>query len=171
MLAGSFRLVTARLIPGATRCKQTLLLATAILAGCGGSGHAKAQEWQTIRAGSFHFAAPRSWDVKGTKASRGRDFVQVATFPLARAYSAKLFTRVESELATRMSQVAKQAGGVVQDHRIVTVDGGRSHSYDVRAGERTSRYTFVFRGKREFLLLCSADAVVCDELAASFAAG
>ena len=35
-------------------------------------------------------------------------------------------------------------------------------------GDRTDRYTFLLRGKREFLLVCSADAAVCDELAASF---
>jgi hypothetical protein len=95
----------------------------------------------------------------------------VATFPLVRAYTAALFEKVRSELDARMADVAKQSGGEVSGHRVVTVDGARSHSYDVRVGKRTDRYTFVLRGKREFLLLCSADAAVCDELAASFSAG
>jgi hypothetical protein len=122
----------------------------------------------------FRFHAPSDWNVAGgatgRKASSGGDFVQVATFPLARRYSAALFGRVQTELATRMAQVARRAGGVVEGHRVVTVDGARAHAYDVSSGGRTSRYTFVLRGKREFLLLCSAGAAVCDELAASFVA-
>jgi hypothetical protein len=67
-----------------------------------------------------------------------------------------------------MAGVAEKEHGSVTAHRVVTVDGERSHAYDVKIGERTDRYTFVLRGKREFLLLCSADAAACDELAASF---
>jgi len=96
--------------------------------------------------------------------------VQVATFPLVRAYTDTLFDRVQSELAIRMAAVAAQAHGVVTSHSVVQVDGDRSHSYVVTVGKRADRYTFVLRGKREFLLLCSADAPVCTELAASFAA-
>jgi hypothetical protein len=94
--------------------------------------------------------------------------VQVATFPLVHPYTAALFTKVQSELAIRMAEVAKQGGGTVSGHSIVIVDGDKSHSYEVAMGDRTDRYTFLLRGKREFLLVCSADAAVCDELAASF---
>jgi hypothetical protein len=95
-------------------------------------------------------------------------FVQVATFPLVHPYTAALFGKGQSELAIRMAEVAKQGGGTVRGHSVVTVDGAKSHSYEVALGDRTDRYTFLLRGKREFLLVCSADAAVCDELAASF---
>ncbi|MGZ4289159.1 MAG: hypothetical protein ACXVQQ_03555 [Gaiellaceae bacterium] len=149
-------------------------MAVLILAGCGGSRAEKAQ-WRTVSAAGFHFRAPAAWSVataKGrTTARDGADFVQVATFALVRPYDASLFTRVQTELAARMAVVARESGGTVAGHRVVTVAGSRSHSYDVRVGKRIDRYTFVLRGKREFLLLCSADAAVCDELAASFATG
>jgi hypothetical protein len=149
-------------------------LVIVILSGCGGSGHPKVQ-WQAVAAPGFHFRAPRSWHVSiangRTTVTHGPDFVQVATFPLARRYTADLFGRVRNELDVRMATVARQAKGSVSGHTVVTVDGGRSHVYDVRVGGRTDRYTFVLRGKREFLLLCSADSAVCDELAASFVAG
>jgi hypothetical protein len=174
MLARSFRIVTARLIPRPCRRKQTLLLATLNLPGCGGSGAQKAH-WQAVDGGAFRFRAPASWRVtvakERTTAKDGASFVQVSTFPLVRSYSDTLFAKVQSELAIRMAAVAQQSHGQVTGHSVVTVDGHRSHAYDVRVDGRTDRYTFVLRGKREFLLLCSADSAVCDELAASFAAG
>ena len=101
-------------------------------------------------------------------AKDGSSFVQVATFPLVHPYTDSLFARVQTELQTRMADVAAQAHGVVTSHNVVDVDGNRSHSYVVTIGKRADRYTFVLRGKREFLLVCSADDAVCDELAASF---
>jgi hypothetical protein len=147
-------------------------VATLILAGCGGSGEPKAQ-WQTVSGAGYSFRAPAAWrqtdTAKGTVAVKdGDDYVQVSTFPLAKAYTADLFARVEPELADRMADVAKLAHGTVSGSRTVTVDGAKAHAFDVVAAGRKSRYAFVLRGKREFLLLCSADAFVCDELAASF---
>ena len=104
-------------------------------------------------------------------ASSGKDFVKVATFPLARAYSAALFTKVESELGARMGAVAKQTGGTVVAHHVVRAGGVKAHSYDVKVGDRTDTYTFVLRGTREYQLLCSASAAVCGRLLTSFAAG
>jgi hypothetical protein len=145
-----------------------------ILAGCGGSGEQKLQ-WQRVDTGGYRFRAPQGWQVtraKGrTTVKGGEAFVQVASFPLVHSYSDDLFEKVRSELDVRMADVAKRSGGEVSAHRVVTVDGSRAHSYDVRVGKRTDRYTFLLRGKRELLLLCSADAAVCDELAASFAVG
>ena len=103
-----------------------------------------------------------------TTARDGSAFVQVATFPLVHPYKAALFCKVQSELAIRMAEVARRGGGKVSGHSVVTVDGDKSHSYEVALADRTDRYTFLLRGKREFLLVCSADAAVCDELAASF---
>src|ERR1700757_3832198 len=124
MLAGSFRLVTARLSPRPCRCKLALLSGALILAGCGGSGEPKAQ-WQAVSGRSFRFNAPSGWG--GT--------------------------------TTRRPGGAKDGGahGVVTSHNVVDVDGNRSHSYVVTIGKRADRYTFVLRGKREFLLVCSAD--------------
>jgi hypothetical protein len=171
IVARSFRLVTARLIPRPIRCKQALLLATVILAGCGGSGQSNRQ-WQTVSGHGVRFRAPADWKVTDaddrTTVRDGASFVQVATFPLVRPYTVALFGKVQSELAVRMAEVAKRGGGTVRGHSVVVVDGDKSHSYEVALGDRTDRYTFFLRGKREFLLVCSADAAVCDELAASF---
>jgi hypothetical protein len=142
-----------------------------ILAGCGGSGEPKAQ-WQVVHGDGYRFRAPAGWQVTTgdarTTAKDDADFVQVSRFPLARAYTDALFAAVEGELAVRMDAVARRSGGKVTGHHVVTVDGRRSHAYDVQVGKRTDRYTFVLRGKREFLLLCSAGEDACDELAASF---
>ena len=142
-----------------------------ILAGCGGDGQSN-QHWQTVTRQGVHFRAPADWKVTvangRTTARDGASFVQVATFPLVHTYTASLFAKVQSELALRMAEVAKQGGGTVSGHSVITVDGDKSHSYEVAMGDRTDRYTFLLRGKREFLLVCSADAAVCDELAASF---
>ena len=173
MVARSFRLVTARLFPRPIRGKHALFLAVVILAGCGGNGQSNRQ-WQTVSRQGVHFRAPADWKVTvangRTTAKDGASFVQVATFPLVHPYTASLFTKVQSELALRMAEVAKQGGGTLRGHSVVIVDGDKSHSYEVALGDRTDRYTFLLRGKREFLLVCSADAAVCDELAASFSA-
>jgi hypothetical protein len=150
------------------------VLAVLILSGCGGSGQSK-EQWQHVDGGTFGFRAPAGWHVTVTKtrttARDGDAFVQVAAFRLVRPYTDALFRKVRGELDVRMAAVARQVGGSVASHRVVTVDGTRSHQYDVRVGKRTDRYTFVLRGRRELLLLCSARADVCDELAASFVAG
>jgi hypothetical protein len=123
--------------------------------------------------GAARFQVPKSWPVvsrrTGANASKDHDLVQVDTFPLARTYTPKLFTRVESELRVRMAAVAAKTGGTVQGHSVVDAGGIKSHSYDVRVGGRTDIYTFVLRGKREYQLLCSADDAVCGHLIASFA--
>jgi hypothetical protein len=174
----SFRLVTARLIPRVHRCKQALLLATVILAGCGGSGAAKQQtQSQAVTGAGFTFQAPEGWKVEHAKnrvsARSGAELVQVATFPLMKTYDDKLFTRVATELHSRMQDVARQTGGKLGAARTVTVDGVRSHAYDVTAGAQVDEYTFVLSGKREYLLLCrrksSSGVGVCKQLVTSFA--
>jgi hypothetical protein len=145
-----------------------------ILAGCGGSGAPKVQ-WQSVRGSTFRFDAPVGWQVHrlGPRifASHDSDLVQVATFPLVHPYSPALFTRVESELSSRMAAVAKQTGGTVIAHSVVTAAGIRSHSYDVRVGDHVDQYTFVLRGKREYQLLCrrmaSDTGTTCARLVAS----
>jgi hypothetical protein len=182
MLVESFRLVTTRLIPQIIRCKQALLLAALILAvcglaGCGGSSAASAAEWQTVSGAGLTFQAPAGWKVDRASgrvtASHDSELVQVSTFPLTKRYDDNLFGRVATELSSRMQAIARQTGGKLSKGRTLTADGVRSHSYDVTAGSQVDQYTFVFSGKREYLLLCrrksSSAADFCDQLVTSFA--
>jgi hypothetical protein len=178
MLFKSFRVVTARLIPQGLQCKQALLFATVILAGCGGSTAATAnQHWQNVAGTGLTFQAPAGWKVgraqNRVSVTHGTELVQVATFPLTKTYNDKLFVSVATELHSRMDAIARQTGGKLSAGPTVTADGVRSHSYDVTAGSQVDEYTFVFSGKREYLLLCrrkSADGSdFCGRLVTSFA--
>jgi hypothetical protein len=183
MLVESFRLVTARLIPQIIRYKQALLFATLILAviglaGCGGPSGATPSSWQTVRGTGFTFEAPAGWKVERLQnrvsATHGSELVEVSTFPLAKAYDAKLFVPVATELRSRMQQIARQTGGTLSVKPAVVADGVRSHAFDVTAGDRVDEYTFVLSGKREYLLLCrrtsqSDGQEFCARLVTSFA--
>jgi hypothetical protein len=182
MLAESFRLVTARLIPRELRCKRTLLVAVVIVAGFGlagcGSGTTKAQDqWQAVRGTGFSFRAPAGWKVERAQrrvsVTHGSALVQVSTFPLMKAYAERLFGRVATELRSRMQDIARQTGGKLGAEQTITAAGIRSHAYEVTAGSRVDQYTFVLSGKREYLLLCrrtSSDGLpVCAQLVTSFA--
>jgi hypothetical protein len=175
MLLDSFRFVTSRLIPRPRRCKQALVVAVLILAGCGGSSEPKAKS-EPVKGNGFRFQAPAGWKVAaipgGTAASRDSEMVQVAAFPLVRAYDPALFDKVASELAVRMQGIAQQTGGTVSTPETVTAGGIRSHSYRVKVGDHVDQYTFVLRGKREYQLLCrrrsSSSDAFCAELIKSF---
>jgi hypothetical protein len=176
MLVGSFRVVTARLIPLGLRPKQAaLLVVPLILAACGGSGAPKAQE-QVVTGPGFRFEAPAGWRVehapRQASASEGPELVKVATFPLLKPYSPALFARVDRELTARMRQVAVETGGKVSAGTTVVAGGTRSHSYRVTTRDHVDQYTFVLRGRREYQLLCrrssSNDDGVCSQLIASF---
>ena len=154
------------------------MLATAILAGCGGSSAVKAQrDWQSVRGPGFSFQAPVGWKVERAKsrvsATHDSELVQVATFPLLKPYDESLFGRVARELRSRMRQIADQTKGRLSSERTVRADGIRSHAYDVTVGEQVDEYTFVLAGKREYLLLCrrasAGGADACKHLTISFA--
>jgi hypothetical protein len=174
MLAGSFRLVTARLIPQGIRPKQALVLVPLILAGCGGSSVAKAP--QHLAGPGFSFEAPSGWSVsrkpRQVAASHGSDLVEVTRFALVNAYDPSLFGRVAPELETRMKAVAHESGGTLAGTSTVTAAGIRSHSYRVENGDGLDTYTFVLRGLREYQLLCrrksSASDATCARLIATF---
>jgi hypothetical protein len=150
-------------------------LAAIILAGCGGSGAPK-EQWASVSGRGFRFEAPAGWKVSHgparTAASRDSELVQVATFSLIKPYSDALFDRVARELSVRMRTLAAQTGGKLTGSGTVTVDGTRSHSYDVDVGDHVDRYTFVLRGKREYQLLCrrrsSSGDGFCRRLETSF---
>jgi hypothetical protein len=178
MLAESFRLVTARLIPRAHRYKQVFLFAVLILSACGGSGEPKAQSsWQTVRGPGFHFEAPKGWKVETAAgrvtATHGADLVQVATYPLVRPYTDALFEKVEVELRARMDDLARRSGEHVRGTKTVNVDGGRAHMFELGDGDHVDEYTFVLQGKREYLLLCrrpeGGQTDYCARLLTSFA--
>jgi hypothetical protein len=107
-----------------------------------------------------------------TTATSDSELIQVARFPLAKAYTTSLFAKVEGELATRMAQVAKTSGGTVSGHSVATAGGIRSHLYDVKVGDHVDQYVFVLRGKREYQLLCrrkaSSRETFCEQLVSSF---
>jgi hypothetical protein len=102
----------------------------------------------------------------------GADLVEVATFPLQKRYDARLFDAVETELAARMSTLARESGGKVAPGKPVTVAGIRSHTYRIAGGDMVDSYVFVLRGKREYQLLCrrasSGSDGACRSLLASF---
>ena len=108
----------------------------------------------------------------GVTAASGVQLVEVATFPLQKRYDAGLFDAVATELAARMSTLARETGGTVAVGEPVTVAGIRSHSYSVADGHTVDQYVFVLRGKREYQLLCrrtsSGSDGVCRALLASF---
>jgi hypothetical protein len=155
-----------------------LLLATLILSACGGSGAHKAQgTWTTLAGAGFRFQAPAGWQGKAqakvAQAAHDGELVQVSTFPLVKPYTDALFTKVDRELRARMQTVAQQTGGKVTGERTVTAADIRSHAYDLTVGDHIDEYTFVLRGKREYLLLCrrkaNGDRSFCEQLVTSFA--
>lgn len=148
-----------------------------ILAGCGGGGQGKTpQPEQTVSGRGFTFAAPTGWRVRHvderTEARRDSELVQVATFPLAKDYTPRLFERVAAELQARMRTVAAETGGRLAGSSVVTASGIRAHSYRVSVGDHVDEYTFVLRGRREYQLLCRRlrhhDAAFCNRLVTSF---
>jgi hypothetical protein len=178
MLNESFRLVTARLIPGRGRRKRVVPLALLILAGCGGSSTPKAvHSYQRVAGPGFSFRAPAGWKAGllpgGATATRGAELVRVARFPLAKPYSPALFQRVARELVRRMRAVAAQTGGRLTGSSSVVVDGVRSHVYELAVRDYVDSYTFVLVGKHEFQLLCrrktSSPPDFCRRLVTSFA--
>ena len=152
-----------------------LIFSGCILAGCGGSG-AHAPQAQRVQGHGFSFEAPTGWVVttgpRQTAAKQDSELVQVATFPLLKAYRPALFARVEVELKARMAVVARQTGGQVDGGRTVSVGGIRSHSFRVTTGDHVDEYTFVLRGLSEFQLLCrrlsSHADTFCARLLSSF---
>jgi hypothetical protein len=127
-----------------------------------------------VRTTGFSFQAPGGWQVKTTKATASAtsktQLVEVSTFPLINRYDDSLFAKVAPELGERVHEVAAQLHGKVTHARTVTVNGVKSHSYDVTVGGDVLEYTFVLRGKQEFQLLCrsSGSTGACVQLLKTF---
>ncbi|MFL5953949.1 MAG: hypothetical protein ACJ76I_07560 [Gaiellaceae bacterium] len=154
-----------------------LLLAVVILSACGGSGAPKVQSsWKAVSGSGFRFEAPSGWRTESAgklaRAAHDGELVQVTTFPLVKPYNDGLFAKVQRELRARMQTIARQTRGKVTAERTVTAAGIRSHSYEVTTAGHVDEYTFVLRGKREYLLLCrrkAGDRSFCAQLVKSFA--
>jgi hypothetical protein len=175
ILAESFRLLCARVLPGACRCKPLWLTALAILAGCAGGGGGNRQ---VVRGDGFRFEAPGGWEVRrGTgrvQAADGHvDLVSVRTFRLVKPYTPQLFPAASTELDRVADQLAQQLKGRVASRRTLTVAGRRSRAYRIDYGDRAQEITFVLEGRREYQLLCRRDAdagdAACRRLVTSFA--
>jgi hypothetical protein len=158
--------------------------AALLLAGCGG-GSGAAQTFATVRGPGFVFPAPSDWPVKRSPTSASAspkpvspELVSVAVFPLARAYKPSLYElEVKKELDPNAAQLAAQQHGAVKKRADVNVAGMKARQYLVdytRNGKDLSeQITFVFRGKKEYELLCqwessSSQPDFCTRLTAGF---
>jgi hypothetical protein len=155
-----------------------------LVAGCGGGSGGK-QTFARIDGPGFFFRAPSDWHVKrvsaGVSASPkpvSPELVSVAVFPLARTFTPSLYEReVQKELDPSAAQLAAQQQGTVKKRADVNVAGAKARQYLIdysRNGQDLSeQITFVFRGKKEFELLCQWEASkslpdYCTQLTASF---
>ncbi len=99
--------------------------------------------------------------------------VSVTVLPLVRAYRPALFPRVIGELDRVAGTLAGRLHGTVGSKRTITASGGKVRQYEIDHGELVDRLTFVFRGKREYLLTCrwrkqDGAPPACDRLVSSF---
>jgi len=126
----------------------------------------------------FSFQAPADWTVTRrdgvtTAASGPVDLVQVTVYPVRNRYDPALFAELRSELDGVAAGVAKQLSGRVVSHRVVRAAGRDAHAYSIAFADKTEELTFVFEGRREYLLLCrrltSGSAEACALLVESFA--
>jgi hypothetical protein len=139
-----------------------------VLAGCGSGGQkVSSRSVQEILGTDYSFSAPASWELRrsGTTlaATSGPvDLVSVTTFPLARRYEPRLWTKVVPALDRAASQLAAQLRGHVDGRATIVVAGRRARRYDIgfeRSGRRlVERAAFVLAGRREHQLLCRFEA-------------
>ena len=152
------------------------MLASAILAGCGGGGG----KGQVVRGDGFRFTAPAGWSVQHTRtawvASKGdTDLVETASFTTVKLYRSSLFKQLPRELDHVAASLARDLKGKVAGRRRVVVAGRQSWSYRVRSGFDATDITFVFVARQEYQLLCrrlvTVDATACQQLLSSFTLG
>jgi hypothetical protein len=172
MLSASFRLLCARNLPRAGRCKPFLLAAAVILAGCGGGGGGGG-DTRIVRGDGFRFEAPADWKVTGAAATHGSvDRVEVMTFRLVKPYRPELFDAAARELDGVAVRLAEQLHGKVAARSTVTAAGGKARSYRIDYDGKSTHVTFVLGGRREYQLLCrrpsDGDDAACRLLVRSF---
>jgi hypothetical protein len=137
-----------------------LLLIT--VAGCGGGGGGATGAEQVVRGDGYSFSAPGGWGVTRTPQgvtvtpAPGDDtLVSTATFRLRRPFRAVVWPRAVGELDGIADRLARQLGGRVQSRRTLAI-GIREYGlgYEREGVQLRQRIRFVFRGRREYELLC-----------------
>ena len=169
----SFRLLCARNLPPAGRCKPLVLVVAVLVGACGG-GRAASEQSQIVLGSGFRYAAPAGWKVRGAVATDGAvDRVEVKTFELVKRYRPELFAQAATELDRVVADLARQLRGRVVDARTVTIADRNARSYRIRYDGKLSDVAFVLQDKREYQLLCRREAgasdAACKRLLGSFA--
>jgi len=143
-----------------------------IVAGCGSGSGSKTQ---VIAGNEFTFEAPSNWTVRHTarssSAASGEQTLQASVFPLSRAYTPALFSKVQPEIE-RVATALKEKLHARLTGRTLAVAGERAWQYDLAHGDVVEQVTFVLRGKREFQLYCrrgtSDSSRPCSRFVSSF---
>jgi hypothetical protein len=183
-IRSSFRWLAALNLPRRSHPKPWLAaLVAVVLAGCGGGSEAPTQ---TVRGERYSFAAPGDWRVERTSHSvsvtprAGEvELLSVSVFRIARPLGEASWPQVVRELDRVARDYARRLPGRLTSRATARVSGRRARRYDFayrRGGTDVGqRLVFLFRGRREFQLLCrypappsEAVAAACDRLAASF---
>src|SRR5918911_2604640 len=136
----SFRSLPTRSFPGPRRCKPALAgvaAAAIVLAGCGSGGSTgSAKDVQDVVGVGFRFSAPPSWQVRRSgrtvAASDGAvDLVAVTTFPLARRYEPRLWSKAVPALDRAAAQLAAQLRGRLEERATVVVARRRPRRHEI----------------------------------------
>jgi hypothetical protein len=166
-----------RLVPPARAGKPLVLVAVAILAGCGGAG---GQRTQPVTGDGFRFTAPLGWTVAQTQRSASASSgpvnrIEVQTFRLLRPYRSELFDAASHELDRVAGDLAVQLHGRVASRATTRVADRDARWYRIDYDSRVSEITFVLDGRREYELLCrrptKAGSDTCVAFVRSFELG
>jgi hypothetical protein len=152
------------------------VLASGILAGCGGSAKSNVQ---TVAGNGYRFVAPAAWVVahKGvsTSASQGLNLVEVTHFALEKPYRVARFASVSRELDSVASGLAHQGSGRVAQRATRRVAGRKTRYYRIEYGSKVEEIAFVLSGLNEYQVLCrrsaTASDAACAQLFSSFRLG
>jgi hypothetical protein len=178
----SFRWVARPFVPGGSPCKQAVLCAVIVLAGCGGGGKAESGS-HVVRGTGYRFEAPADWTIvrsgRQVQAAEGGGslaLVAVSRFPLLHRAEQKLSQKAVKELDRLVTGLAAQQNGSIvssENTEIAAREARRyEFEYESRGKSLVERVAFVFRGKTEYFLLCrfeqKGDTGPCDRLLESF---
>jgi hypothetical protein len=155
-----------------------------LLAGCGGGGGGSvtttAAGSQAVIGGGFRFDAPAGWTVKrtatsATAAPSGSSQSRVAVYVLSttKRYRPALWPQAAIELDRSAKQLALSLHGTLRPIGTISVAGDRARQYVIDYAGKHARFTFLFRGRHEYELLCRWSSAenepsACALLTASF---
>lgn len=161
------------------------MLATLILAGCGGDEPPEPP--RVVAGATWRAEVPRSWELERpprtvvAASPDGPEAVSVATFRLGRRFEPELWPAAVRELNDVAARLAERLGptGAVERTEDSTVGPHRARTYEI-AYERdgvllTDRVTFVLRGLEQYQLTCriavddpGPGVEACERLLGSF---